>query len=216
MAVVDERYKFARKRMVEEQLVPRGIHDPNVLRSMGAVPRERFVLPAMEHAAYCDGALSIGRGVTISQPYIVAVMTQSLALSGNEKVLEIGTGSGYQAAVLAEITQHVLSVERDAVLYHGAKETLRSLGYHSVVLRWGDGMQGWPQMAPFDRIIVTAAADAVPAALLEQLRVGGILVMPVGPRAVQTLTVIEKTETSTKSTEAGGVVFVPLTEGTKE
>jgi len=197
--------------MVREQIETRGIKDPAVLAAMQAVPRHRFVPLSQRPSAYADRALLIGLGQTISQPAVVAMMTEALKLSGTETVLEIGTGSGYQAAVLAEIVPAVYSIEIVEPLAARAKATLTELGYtERVHLRTGDGYRGWPEAAPFDAIIVTAAPDHVPQPLVDQLKPGGRMVLPVGGD-LQQLVVIEKT--------AGGVVerslipvrFVPMT-----
>jgi protein-L-isoaspartate(D-aspartate) O-methyltransferase len=203
-------FALARRRMVEEQLVPRGIVDPEVLRALGRVPRHRFVDPALAARAYGDGALPIGHGQTISQPAIVAAMTQALALEGGEKVLEIGTGSGYQTAVLAEIAERVFSIERLAPLYRRARALLDELGYRRVILRHGDGSLGWRDQAPFDAIIVTAGAPHVPEQLREQLAEGGRLVVPVGDRRLQHLLRITRRAGGDRREELGGCVFVDL------
>jgi len=171
---------LARQRMVEEQLRRRGIEDPAVLRAMGTVPRHEFVPESQQPLAYTDQALPIRHGQTISQPYIVALMTQVLELEPGESVLEIGTGSGYQAAVLAEITDQVYTIEILEPLAENARETLQRLGYENVHCRIGDGYRGWPEHAPFDAIIVTAAPDHIPQPLVDQLKVDGRMVIPVG------------------------------------
>jgi protein-L-isoaspartate(D-aspartate) O-methyltransferase len=178
----------ARKEMVDRQLRLRAITDPAVLDAMGRVPRELFV-PADQRAnAYFDGALGIGCGQTISQPYMVALMTESLHLEGRERVLEVGTGSGYQAAILAELAAHVYTVERVAELSRDAEGLLRDqLGYTNISFMVGDGTLGWPEEAPFDRLIVTAAAPHRPDRLLSQLAPGGEAAVPVGPTHYQTL-----------------------------
>ena len=166
--------------MVAEQLEPRGIDDPAVLRAMGAVPRHAFVPEEERERAYADRPLPIGHRQTISQPYVVAFMTQAAAVSPGERVLEVGTGSGYQAAVLAELAAEVYSIEIVEPLASRSARTLADLGYRNVQVRHGDGYRGWPEAAPFDAIVVTAAAPRVPEPLLEQLAVGGRLVIPVG------------------------------------
>src|SRR5512137_2818392 len=175
-------FATARRRMVDAQVIARGVRDPEVLRALGRVPRHLFVDEALRGRAYSDSALPIGHDQTISQPLMVATMTQALQLEGGEKVLEIGTGSGYQTAVLAEIAERVFSVERIAPLYRRARALLDRLGYHNVVLRHGDGTLGWREHAPYDAIVVTAGAPHVPRELRDQLRIGGRLVIPVGER----------------------------------
>jgi len=201
---------LARRRMIQEQLIPRGIEDQRVLAAMARVPRHLFVPEALWHQAYSDCPLPIGHGQTISQPYIVALMTEALALKGKEKVLEIGTGSGYQAAVLAELAQRVFSVERVPELALKARRTLDKLGYGNVLIRVGDGTQGWPERAPFDAIIVTAGAPQVPKALLEQLKEGGRMVIPVGGEEGQELLMIVKAEGRYLKEDLGGCRFVKL------
>jgi protein-L-isoaspartate(D-aspartate) O-methyltransferase len=166
--------------MVEAQIEARGVHDPRTVAAMRKVPRHLFVPPAMARDAYADHPLPIGHGQTISQPYIVAFMTEALGLRGGERVLEVGTGSGYQAAVLGEIAARVYTIEIVAPLAEEARERLARLGYRNVEVRAGDGYQGWPEKAPFDAVIVTAAAPSVPEPLKQQLKDGGRLVIPVG------------------------------------
>ncbi|HUP42871.1 MAG TPA: protein-L-isoaspartate(D-aspartate) O-methyltransferase, partial [Thermoanaerobaculia bacterium] len=173
-------FETLRRLMVEHQLERRGIADPLVLEAMGKVPREAFVPPELAEEAYADGPLPIGEGQTISQPYIVALMTEALELCGGERVLDIGAGSGYAAAVLAEIAAELYTVERHARLAEEAAARLSHLGYDNVQIRVGDGSLGWPEHAPFDAIVVAAGAPEVPEALKEQLAVGGRLVIPVG------------------------------------
>src|SRR5207302_367323 len=177
----------ARLKMVEEQLVPRGITDARVLEAMRKVPRHLFLEEALADRAYDDSALPIGEKQTISQPYIVALMTQALALCPTDKVLEIGTGSGYQTAILAELAERVYSIERVKSLALQARERLDRMGYRNVAIRIGDGTYGWGDAAPFDAILVAAGSPSVPPLLVEQLREGGRLVIPVGDRAVQRL-----------------------------
>jgi len=197
--------------MVETQLIPRGINDPRVISAMLKVPRHLFAEGAMEAQAYADHALPIGEGQTISQPYMVAIMTQLLALKGDEKVLEIGTGSGYQAAVLAELCRKVCTVERIGALATRARATLDRLGYDNVAVRTFDGTYGWKDEAPFDGIVVTAASPEIPQPLFEQLKTGGRLVVPVGDRWLQTLTVVTKNPDGAMDiTRSIGCVFVPL------
>jgi protein-L-isoaspartate(D-aspartate) O-methyltransferase len=199
-----------RWRMVEEQLVPRGISDERVLRAMAKVPRHLFVPAAMRPLAYLDSPLPIGLDQTISQPYIVAAMTEQTALGERARVLEIGTGSGYQTAILAEIAAEVYSVEIVEPLARQAEVVLRQLGYHNVHLRVGDGYQGWPEAAPFDAVLVAAAPPAIPAPLVDQLAVGGRLLIPVG-RNAQELRVLTKTERGVVSERLFEVRFVPMT-----
>jgi len=182
----------ARARMVEEQLLPRGIHDPKTLEAMRTVPRHLFVEDAMKDQAYGDFPLPIGRGQTISQPFIVALMTQALGLKGHESVLEIGTGSGYQAAILAQICAKVYTVERIDSLLVQARKLFDSLHYLNILTKLDDGTNGWPEYAPYDAIIVTAGGPRVPEPLLEQLADPGILIIPVGDRGVQDLRKVTK------------------------
>jgi protein-L-isoaspartate(D-aspartate) O-methyltransferase len=203
-------FAAARESMVERQLRARGIRDSRVLDAMRRVPREAFLPEEIAHEAYLDCALPIDCEQTISQPVIVAMMTEALALSGNEKVLEVGTGSGYQTALLAELAAEVFSIERHGDLSRQAEARLKQLGYRNVSLRTGDGSLGWPEEVPFDRIIVTAAADVCPPALWEQLREGGILVGPFGSPAEQTLYEIHKVGGKPRSKVLTGCRFVPL------
>jgi protein-L-isoaspartate(D-aspartate) O-methyltransferase len=203
-------FATARRRMVETQLIARGVRDPEVLRALGRVPRHLFVDEAFLDRAYGDSALPIGHGQTISQPLMVATMTEALQLEGTEKVLEIGTGSGYQTAVLAEIADRVFSVERVAALYRRARALLDRLGYHRVVLKHGDGTLGWRDHAPYDAIVVTAGAPHVPAALRDQLKEGGRLVIPVGGRHQQDLVRVTRRAGGDLSELLGGCVFVSL------
>jgi len=180
-------FAVARKRMVEAQLVRRGIKDQRVIATMLNIPRHIFVEEAMAAQAYSDGSLPIGEKQTISQPYMVARMTEMLELTGREKVLELGTGSGYQAAVLATLADRVYTVERIRPLALKARKALDSLGLLNVNIRIGDGTEGWPEEAPFDAILVTAGAPEVPQCLIDQLAPGGRLVIPVGDRTDQQL-----------------------------
>ena len=205
-------YDLARARMVEEDIIGWGITDPQVIAALSAVPRHSFVPPEYLGQAYENHPLPIGLGQTISQPYIVALMTQSLELEAGERVLEIGTGSGYQAAVLAELGVEVYTIEIIVPLAESAAERLAQLGYTEVETRAADGYFGWPEDAPFDAIIVTAAPDHVPQPLLSQLAVGGVLVIPVGPPGgYQELWQLRRlSETEVESTNLGGVRFVPF------
>ena len=208
----EETYDEPRRRMVEEQLRARDIEDPRVLAAMGRVPRHLFVPAALRFRAYADHPLPIGNGQTISQPYIVALMTQLAEVEPDDVVLEIGTGSGYQAAVLSEIAREVATIEIVPDLADTARARLAALGYKDVTVRTGDGYLGWKEKAPFDAILVTAAAPQVPPPLVEQLGPGGILVIPVGPQSqVQSLLRIQKAaDGSTVTREILPVVFVPL------
>jgi protein-L-isoaspartate(D-aspartate) O-methyltransferase len=209
-----EQDAYARKRrlMVAEQLAARDISDRGVLDAMGRVPRHLFVPPQYRDLAYEDYPLPIGEGQTISQPYIVALMTQSLSLKEGHKVLEIGTGSGYQAAVLAELKTRVFSIEIAPRLAERAAAGLRELGYKDVRVKSGDGFFGWPEEAPFDGIIVTAAAPRIPPLLVDQLKEGGRLIIPLGdPGGFQVLTLATKTRGKLKTKEISGVRFVPMT-----
>ena len=208
----DEKFTAWREAMVRDQLVGRGIRDELVLDAMRKVPRERFV-PEMERAfAYNDGPLPIGAGQTISQPYIVALMTEALQLKGGERVLEIGTGSGYAAAILAEIAGEVFSVERVKELADRAADTLRDQGYVNAHVRHGDGTLGWAERAPYDAIVVTAGGPKVPESLRQQLAVGGRLVMPVGtnPQFQSLVQVVRISDDRFDSTDLGAVRFVAL------
>ena len=199
-----------RERMVDQQLRTRDITDARVLAAMLKVPRHEFVPHDMLSSAYEDGALPLALGQTVSQPYIVAFMTQALALKGSEHVLEVGTGSGYQAAVLAEIVPQVYTIEILPELTEHARTILQELGYRNIHFRTGDGYQGWPDAAPFDAIIVTAAPDHVPQPLVDQLKPGGRMILPVG-RFEQELVIIEKNESGTHRHSTIPVRFVPMT-----
>lgn len=199
-----------RRLMVDDQLRARGITDPPVLAAMLKVPRHLFVPPGIVNSAYEDTALPLTLGQTISQPFIVAYMTQALELKGDEKVLEIGTGSGYQAAVLAEIVKEVFTIEILPELAKHAEEVLAGLGYKNIHFRTGDGYLGWSESAPFDAIVVTAAPDHVPQPLVDQLRRGGRMIIPLG-RIDQKLLVIEKGDTGITRRSTIPVRFVPMT-----
>jgi protein-L-isoaspartate(D-aspartate) O-methyltransferase len=196
--------------MVRRQIEARGVRDPATLSAMGAVPRHEFVPKRIRHAAYEDYPLPIGLDQTISQPYIVAFMTEALLLKPGDRVLEIGTGSGYQAAVLAEIADEVFSIEILCELEERARRDLDRLGYTAVKTKCGDGYQGWAEHAPFDAVIVTAAPDHVPQPLVEQLKVGGRLVIPVGSQ-YQELVRLTKTSDGVERERLIGVRFVPMT-----
>jgi protein-L-isoaspartate(D-aspartate) O-methyltransferase len=199
-----------REDMVATQLVRRGISDEGVLEAMRSVPRHLFVAPGMESRAYGDHALPIGAGQTISQPFMVALMTQALELTGHEKVLEIGTGSGYQTAILSKLSEQVFSIERVASLATRARQVLEELGAANVAIRVGDGTIGWKEFEPYDRIIVTAGAPDVPPSLVEQLADPGIMAVPVGTQGLQQLRIVEKSEGEITTRDGGGCVFVPL------
>ena len=201
-----------REWMVARQIAGRGVRDPAVLAAMRKVPRERFVPESLASLAYDDRPLPIGEGQTISQPYIVAMMTQALRLCSNDRVLEIGTGSGYAAAVLAVIAAEVYTVERLEGLATSASKRLAELGYSNIHVRQGDGSLGWPEHAPYDAIVATASGPDVPTALLEQLAIGGRLVMPVGTQfGSQRLVRVERTSAdSYKRVTLEDVLFVPL------
>ncbi|MFH0935767.1 MAG: protein-L-isoaspartate(D-aspartate) O-methyltransferase [Candidatus Omnitrophota bacterium] len=203
-------YEASRKAMVEEQLLRRGIKNERLLRAFNKIERHRFVPQDLASNAYADFPLSIGEGQTISQPYIVALMTECLELTGHEKVLEIGTGSGYQTAILAELAKEVCSIERLSGLAAKAENLLKGMGYANIKIKVGDGASGWPQEAPFDRIIITACAPRVPLALQEELKEGGRIIAPLGESFSQVLTLIEKKEGRFESTDICGCVFVPL------
>jgi protein-L-isoaspartate(D-aspartate) O-methyltransferase len=208
----DRGFAHARERMVEFQVVGRGIRDPAVLAAMRTVPRERFVDDDLAHRAYEDGPLPIGEGQTISQPYIVAVMAEALGLQAGDRVLEIGTGSGYAAAVLAVIAAEVYTIERIESLAALSRRRLRELGYANVQVRHADGSLGWPEHAPYDAIVVTAGGPDVPRSLLQQLALGGRLVMPVGPtsRAQRLVRVVRTGEETYDREPLEEVSFVPL------
>lgn len=204
-------YKAFRQKMITEQLLPRGIKNQRVLDVFLKVERHKFIprdLSPIE--AYADSPLQIGHTQTISQPYIVALMTQSLNLSGEEKVLEIGTGSGYQTAILAELANKVFSIERINDLAKNAENTLNSLGYQNITIKSGDGSLGWTEASPFDRIIITAATPKVPPVLLDQLAENGLMILPLGEPLSQVLTLVEKKDGRLSLTELCRCVFVPL------
>lgn len=201
-----------RERMVAEQIVRRGIGDPQVLTAMRKVPRDRFMPMDVKNLAYDDRAIPIGYQQTISQPYIVAFMTDSLDLKPTDKVLEIGTGSGYQVAILAELVKEVYSIEIVEPLGKRAAETLAALGYKNVDTRIGDGFRGWEEAAPFDAIIVTCSPDAIPQPLIDQLADGGRMIIPVGPQGEpQQLVLLRKTGERIEQKKVLPVVFVPMT-----
>ncbi len=199
-----------RRSMVEAQIRRRGVTDERVLAAMEEIPRERFVVEADADAAFNDSALPIACGQTISQPFMVASMTAHLEVRPEHRVLEVGTGSGYQTAILARLGYHVFTIERLAPLQEAARERLASLGIHNVSYRVGDGTAGWPEEAPFDRIMVTAGAPEVPRSLLDQLIEGGRMVIPVGDTGDQILTVVERLHGKTRETPGYPCRFVKL------
>ncbi len=203
-------FERRRQEMVQECLIKAGIEDKKVLAAMGKVPRHLFVDPAMAHQAYQCKSLPIGNGQTISHPTTVAYMTQTLELTGTERVLEIGTGSGYQAAVLAEMGVKVYSIERIAALARRAQELFDRLGYYTIAVRIGDGSLGWTQYAPYDRILVTAASPQIPEPLFNQLHEGGQMIAPVGEKNDQKLLVITKKENKVHILKSYSRSFVPL------
>jgi len=196
--------------MVDEQIAARDIKNPVVLDAMRRVPRHEFVPEPLRGSAYADSPLPIGHDQTISQPYIVAYMTEALELDRSHRVLEIGTGSGYQAAVLGEIAKEVYTIEIVAPLAEGARAILKQLGYANVHVRTGNGYLGWPEQAPFDRVIVTAAPDDIPPALVEQLKPGGLMAIPVGV-GTQELRILRRTDTGMQTLRTLPVRFVPMT-----
>lgn len=205
-----ERQRVVRERMVQEQLRSRGVKDERVLWAMSRVPREEFVPQNLRAASYGDGPLPIGYDQTISQPYIVAFMTEQLRVTPNDRVLEIGTGSGYQAAILAELGTEVYSIELIEPLAKGAEATLQRLGYKNINIKIGDGYRGWPEQAPFDAIIVTCAPDHVPKPLVEQLKEGGRMIIPVGGYGAQELYLLEKANGQLRQGAVLPVRFVPM------
>jgi protein-L-isoaspartate(D-aspartate) O-methyltransferase len=205
----DDWFAVARARMVQEQIRSRGVHNPDVLRAMGRVPRHFFVPRDLQRRAYEDNPLPIGKGQTISQPYIVAYMTEALSVGRDHKVLEIGTGSGYQAAVLAELAREVYTIEIVPELSERARVALAEKGYRNVHVRTGNGYLGWPEQAPFPRIIVTAAPAEIPSALVDQLAVGGTMVIPVGT-SFQEIRIVTKDVRGVTQKRTIDVRFVPM------
>lgn len=205
-----EAHRMSRQHMVTRHLAARDIHSPHVLEAMSTVPRERFVPAERRDLSYADHPLPIGHRQTISQPYIVALMTQLAGAKPGMKALDVGTGSGYQAAVLSRIVDHVYGIEIVCPLAERAKKTLAALRYDNVTVRCGDGFRGWPEHAPFDLIVLAAAPTIIPPALIEQLRPGGRLVLPVG-EGIQRLKVVVRTEGGHRIEDHGGVRFVPMT-----
>jgi protein-L-isoaspartate(D-aspartate) O-methyltransferase len=196
--------------MVKTQLIPRGIKDKRVLDAMKKVPRHLFVDASMQHRSYDDMALAIGEGQTISQPYMVAVMTELLELKGDERVLEIGTGSGYQAVILAELAQEIYTIERVLILSEQAEARFHELGYMNIHVKVGDGTSGWPEQGPFNRIIVTAGTPKLPEPLMEQLSDEGIIIAPVGDRFSQQIIKVKKSKGRLSESFHTPCVFVPL------
>ncbi len=204
-------FSVARRRMVEEQVIARGVTDQRVIEAMRKVPRHKFVEEALEGKAYQDAPLPIGEKQTISQPYMVALMSEALALNGSETVLEVGTGSGYQAAVLTHLAERVFSLERIPILARRARKVLDECGFSKVNIRLADGTHGWQDMAPFDAVIVTAGAPDVPQDYLDQLALNGRLVIPVGDRGSQVLMRITRVgESEYQEEQLLGCRFVPL------
>lgn len=205
-------YQKKRIIMIEDQIKARGVKNPDVLRAMEEVPRHLFVSEDLKHVAYTDGPLPIGHGQTISQPYIVALMTELLEPDSQHMVLEVGTGSGYQAAVLSKLAKHVYTIEIIPELGQEAEKRLKQMGYDNISVKIGDGYKGWPEKAPFDRIIITAAPEQIPEKLVEQLKPGGQMILPVGPQLWgQDLIVLEKNEQGEISTKKSiPVRFVPM------
>jgi protein-L-isoaspartate(D-aspartate) O-methyltransferase len=208
--ILDERFSEHRRTMVDAQLRVRGIRDERVLAAMARVPRHEFVAQEYREQAYADHPLPIGEGQTLSQPYIVALMLEALALTGPETVLEVGTGSGYQAALLTELARMVYTVERHESLARSAQEVLGRLMYSNISVLVRDGSQGLPEHAPFDAIVVSAAAPKIPQALFEQLREGGRMIVPVGPAQAQELQLVRKLEGHAVISSLEGCRFVPL------
>jgi protein-L-isoaspartate(D-aspartate) O-methyltransferase len=204
------KYDRLRREMVEKQILERGIRDANVLAALREVPRHLFVGEALMDQAYNDFPLPIGEQQTISQPYIVAEMTQALHLGKEDRVLEIGTGSGYQAAILAQIAYRVYTIERIHSLYSKARKLFDQLGYHNIVTRYSDGTSGWKDESPFDAIMVTAGAPDIPATLVNQLAIGGRLVIPVGNQYTQELVQLVREQHGVRRTNLGGCRFVKL------
>lgn len=203
-------YEILRERMVREQLIPRGIKNQKVLDAFRKVERHKFIPQDLRNSAYADFPVPIGEGQTISQPYIVALMTECLDLNPQDKVLEIGTGSGYQAAILAELVKEVYTIERFETLAKRAEAVLNDLGYTNIKIKVSDGTLGWEEAMPFDKIMITAASPRIPLPLTEQLRENGKLILPLGETFSQVLTLVEKKEGKLKSIDVCGCVFVPL------
>ncbi len=207
---LNNQYAAKRRRMVEQQLARRGIHDVRVLEAMSIVPRHLFVAARVRSAAYADSALPIGHGQTISQPYVVALMTQAAQIDSTDKVLEIGTGSGYSAAVVSQIARETYTIERHRELADAASQRFRTLAYSNIHVIHSDGSDGWPEEAPYNAIIVTAAAPALPEPLIDQLADGGRLVVPIGSRTCQTLVCATRNGNEIRRESLTDVRFVPL------
>jgi protein-L-isoaspartate(D-aspartate) O-methyltransferase len=207
---MSEKYAPVREKMIQEQLLARQIRDTRVLEAMRNVPRHLFVPDDVKPNAYEDRPLPIGKDQTISQPYMVALMVQALELTGSEKVLEVGTGSGYETAILAEVSAEVFSIERFADLAVGAQALLTALGYRNVCIKVGDGTLGWPEHAPYEAIVISASSPQIPRPLLEQLRPGGSLVLPIGEEQLQSLVRLRKTTDGIKEEYLGECRFVKL------
>jgi protein-L-isoaspartate(D-aspartate) O-methyltransferase len=206
------KYQKAREKMVLLQIRFRGVSDKKVLNAMNQVPRHSFVPEELVSQAYADHPLPIGQGQTISQPYIVALMTERLKLKGDERILEIGTGSGYQAAILAKVAKEVYTIEIKEKLYNKAGHVLKSIGFSKIKTRHGDGYFGWPEAAPFDCIMITASIDHIPPPLLKQLKNGGRLILPLGnPFSYQYLSLVTKHDDQYTVKQITGVLFVPMT-----
>lgn len=212
LASAEDQYTKKRHEMVERDIKARGVKDSEVLRAMGKVPRHLLVDESIRHKAYSDHPLPIGEGQTISQPYVVALMTAALRLTPSDRVLEIGAGSGYQAAILAELVKEVYTIEIRESLADRAEKALKTLGYKNVKVKHGDGYFGWEEYAPFDAIIITASANHIPPPLIRQLKEGGKLILPLGSTAYyQTLTLATKRKGELDLEQLGTVMFVPMT-----
>ena len=215
--IAQDPYAKKRQTMIDLDIKGRGIKDKKVLEAMGKIPRELFVEESMRSRAYADQPLPIGEGQTISQPYVVALMTEALRVQPSDRVLEIGTGSGYQAAVLAEIVKEVYTIEIRKTLAEAAAQRLKTLGYENIEVKFGDGYFGWEEHAPFDAIIITASVNHIPPPLIKQLKEGGRLILPLGNTLFhQTLTLVTKQKGELKMEQLGGVVFVPMTGETEK
>ena len=215
--IAQDPYAKKRQTMIDQHIKGRGIKDKKVLEAMGKIPREFFVDESKRSKAYADQPLPIGEGQTISQPYVVALMTEALRLQPSDRVLEIGTGSGYQAAVLAEIVKEVYTIEIRRTLAEAATQRLKTLGYKNIEVKFGDGYFGWEEHAPFDAIIITASVNHIPPPLIKQLKEGGRLILPLGNTLFyQTLTLVTKQMGELKMEQLGGVVFVPMTGETEK